>query len=220
MTIMPLIPSTQMRTDASLCGAGVGVVTVIQNHGLNITEQRFHGIIIWTPFGQGNPMQLERPHRLLGPPRFAGMCSVLIKGDPDGMVRVPAAYTPHELTDLCGTFPWQERPVGAPTVDLIEQKEIKLAPCLLLTSQDEPFGRCVSASPIGFDGNDLDVKEEQPALPGPMAPQQPKTAQNGVTLGISAEQFALDPPKKQPPFLSIRRRCSRLIVLTKRCCSR
>lgn len=158
-------------------------------------------------------MQLERPHRLLGLPRFAGMCPVLIQGDPDVVARIPAAHTPHELTDLYGAFAGEERPVGTPTVDLIEEEEIELAPRLLLTGQHELFGRRVSAAPIGFDGNDLDVKKEQPAVPGPMAPQQPETTQNRATLGISAQQFALDPTKMPPPFLSTRRRCSRLMVL-------
>lgn len=180
----------------------------------------FHWMVIWTPFGQGNPMQLERPHRLLDLPRFAGMRPVLIEGDPDVVARIPAAHTPHELTDLCGAFAWEERPVCAPTVDLIEEEERALAPCLLLTSQHEPFGRRVSAPPRGFDGNDWDGKEQQPALPWPMAPQQPNTAQNRATLGISAEQFALDPTTMQPPFLSTRRRCSRLMVLRRRCWSR
>jgi hypothetical protein len=53
-------------------------------------------------------------------------------------------------------------------------------------------------------------------LPGPMAPQQPDTAQNGATLGISADQFARDATKSQPPFLRTRRRCSRLMVLRRR----
>lgn len=39
MTIMPPIPSTQMRTDALLSGSRVGIVPVIQNHRLNITEK-------------------------------------------------------------------------------------------------------------------------------------------------------------------------------------
>ena len=106
MTIMPPIPSTQMRTDTSLSGAGVGIVTVIQNHRLNIAEDGFYWIVIRTPFGQRNPMQLQRPHRLLGLPRFAGMRPVLIEGDPDIAARIPAAHTPHELTDLVGAFAW------------------------------------------------------------------------------------------------------------------
>jgi hypothetical protein len=134
MTIMPPIPSTQMGTDSSLRCAGVGIVTVIQNHRLNIAEDGFDWIVIRTPFGQRNPMQPQRPHRLLGLPRFAGMRPVLIESNPDVVARIPAAHTPHELTDLVGAFAWQERPVGTPTVDLIEKEEIELSPCLLLTS--------------------------------------------------------------------------------------
>lgn len=133
MTIMPPIPSTQMRTDTSLSCASIGIVTVIQNPRLNIAEDGFYWIVIWTPFRQRNPMQLQCPHRLLGLPRFAGMRPVLIESDPDVVARIPAAHTPHELTDLVGAFAWQERPVGSPTVDLIEEKEIELSPCLLLT---------------------------------------------------------------------------------------
>jgi hypothetical protein len=62
------------------------------------------------------------------------MRPVLIESDPDVVARIPAAHTPHELTDLGGAFAWQECPVCSPTVDLIEKKEIELAPGLLLTS--------------------------------------------------------------------------------------
>jgi hypothetical protein len=67
------------------------------------------------------------------------MCPVLIESNPDVVTRIPAAHPPHELTDLGGTFAWQERPVGAPIVDLIEEEEIELAPCLLLTSSHAVF---------------------------------------------------------------------------------
>lgn len=213
MTVMPPIPSTPMRTDTSLRGAGVGIVTVIHNHRLHIAENGFYWIVIRTPLRQRNPRQPQRPHRLLGLPRFAGMRPVLRESDPDLVARIPAAHTPHALTDLVGAFAWQERPVGSPTVDLIEEKEIELSPCLLLTSSHEAFGRRLTAPPIRFDGHDLDVKEQQPGLLWPMAPQQPDTAQNGATLGIRAEQFALDPPQVQPPFVRTRRRCSRRMVL-------
>src|SRR5262245_53053704 len=51
------VPIPQVGTDASLRRLGVRVIAVIQNHLLHVTEDRFHGVVVRAPFGQGDPVQ-------------------------------------------------------------------------------------------------------------------------------------------------------------------
>jgi hypothetical protein len=53
-TVTPL----KMLPDSPLRCLDIGIITVIQDHQLDITENRFHRIIIGTAFGQRDPMQL------------------------------------------------------------------------------------------------------------------------------------------------------------------
>ena len=191
-TITSPIAPTQMRTDAALGRAGIGIVTIIQNHRLDITEKGFHRIVIRATLGQRNPMQLQRTHRPTGLTRFTWMRPILIEGYPHVVGRIPTAYLLHELAHCVGAFAWHERPVGSPTVDLIEEKEVELSPSLLLPSQYELFGRGIASTTIGFDRDDFGVKEQQLSLRWSMAPEHAQTAQNRTALGIVADQFALD----------------------------
>lgn len=190
--IMSPIAPTQMRTDASLGRADIGIITVIQNHQLDITEESFHRIVIRAAFGQRNPVQLQGAHGPTALPRFTRMRPILIEGEPHVVSGIPAAYLLHELTHLVRAFAWHERPVGSPTVDLIEEEEIELSSGLLVPSQDELCGCRIASTAIGFDRNDFDVKEQQPPLRWPMPPEQAQAAQNRAALGIIAEEFALD----------------------------
>jgi hypothetical protein len=45
-----------MATDAPLCRFDIGVIAVVQDHQLDITEDRLDRIIIGTAFRQSNPM--------------------------------------------------------------------------------------------------------------------------------------------------------------------
>ena len=191
-TITSPIAPTQMRTDASLGRASIGIVTVVQNHQLDITEEGFHRIVIRTAFGQRHPVQLQCAHCLTGLARFTWMRPLLIKGDPHVVRRIPAAHLFHELTYLGGAFAWHERPVGSPAVDRIEEQERALPSGRLLASQHELLCRRLSSATIGFHSDDLDVKDQQDTLPGPMPPEHAQAAQNRAALRIVAAEFALD----------------------------
>ncbi len=47
----------EMTTDTPLCGLGIGVITGVQDHQLNITENRLDRVIIGTAFWQRDPME-------------------------------------------------------------------------------------------------------------------------------------------------------------------
>lgn len=145
------------------------------------------------------------------------MRSILIKGDPYRLVRIPPSHLLHELTDRVGAFARQECPAGPPAVNFIEEDKIDLPPGLVLARQHQPFCRRRASSTVGFDSNDLDIKEPQHAVPWPMTPAPAEAAQNRAALGIVTDQLALAPAKAQPPFLSNRRRCSRLTGGRTRC---
>jgi hypothetical protein len=53
----------KMSTDASLRGFDIGVITVVQDHQLKITEDRLDRMIIRTAFGQRDPMQFQLSHQ-------------------------------------------------------------------------------------------------------------------------------------------------------------
>lgn len=96
---------------------------------------------------------------------------------------------------------------------VVTEKEIKEAARLLLFRQDQPLRTRPTATAVSFDGDGLDIEKQQHAAPGQMPPDAAQAAQNGEPLWVIADNLALDPLKVQPPFLSRRRRCSRLISL-------
>ncbi len=50
ITVMPAITPAQVGTDPLLRGFGVSIITIVQDHELDVTEERLHGVIIWTAF--------------------------------------------------------------------------------------------------------------------------------------------------------------------------
>jgi hypothetical protein len=48
-------------------------------------------------------------------------------------------------------------------------------------------------------------------------PNRPDSPEDGQPLRVGADELALDAPQGDPPFSSTRRRCSRLMALTRRC---
>jgi hypothetical protein len=62
-----------MATNALLRRFDLGVIAVVQDHPLNITEDRLDRMIIGTAFRQSNPMQFQLPHRAAGLVRLAGV---------------------------------------------------------------------------------------------------------------------------------------------------
>lgn len=56
------VDGLKVSTDAPLRGLDIVIITVIEDHELNITKHIFNRIVIRTAFGQSNPMQLQLSH--------------------------------------------------------------------------------------------------------------------------------------------------------------
>ncbi len=56
------ITSLEIPADALLSRFDIGIITVIQDHQLNITEDVLHRVIIGTALWQRDPMQLQLAH--------------------------------------------------------------------------------------------------------------------------------------------------------------
>ena len=52
------IPPTQMPTDAVWGRSGIGIVTIIQHHQLDVAKDGFDRLVIGTPLRQRNPVHL------------------------------------------------------------------------------------------------------------------------------------------------------------------
>lgn len=199
---MAAVTPAQMYTDAVLCGFGLWVIAVIENHELNVAEDVFHGIVVGTAFGEADPVQLEFAHHAAGPPGFTRMGRVLIQHHPQRHVGIPAPHLPHKLTDVLRTFAWQKHPMHLAIERVIAGEEIEPPARFLVARQDEAFGRRVAAATIGFDGDGFDIEKQQ----APMSWQMPKNpanpGQNGGPLRVLANKFALDPAKANIVFLA------------------
>lgn len=114
-----------MSTDPTLCGFRIWIIAALKDTALNVTEQCFYWIIVRTPFRQTDPVQLQFAHRAACLAAFAGMRAILIQGDPDFLIRIPAAHAAHKLADILRTFPRQESPMNAPAAQVIAQEEIE-----------------------------------------------------------------------------------------------
>jgi hypothetical protein len=62
------IATTKMGANSMLGTFGIWVITVIQDHELNITEDRFHRIVIRATFGQADPVKVKITHHLTSKP--------------------------------------------------------------------------------------------------------------------------------------------------------
>ncbi len=220
MSVASPVASWQMCADAFLGSLNISIVSVVQNHHLHITKECFHGIIVRTSLGQTNPVQLQLSHHSPRNPRLTRMRSVLIQGNPHHLLRIPPAHLAQETTDILRTLARQVRPAGACAAHIVEGKQIELSASLLWARQYQALGRSIAESPVGFDEDWFDIEEQQHSLARKMAPNQANSAQNGPPAGIIAYDLAPDSTKVEAPFLSGRRRCSRLMTLTTQCLPR
>src|SRR5262249_8965962 len=69
---------------------------------------------------------------------------------------------------------------------------------------------------VGPDRHHLDIEEQQGGPARPVPPDRPQPPQDRGPLRVGATEFPLDAAKVDPPFWSTRRRCSRLMALTRR----
>ena len=112
----------QMLTDAPLCGFDIRIITVIQDHQLNVAEDILDRIIIGTAFGQRNPMQFQLPHQATGLARLARMGRVPVQDNPNRLVRIPASDLLHEVTNLFRALLLIAGPSSPSAGDLIGHK--------------------------------------------------------------------------------------------------
>ena len=161
-------------------------------------------------------MQLEFPHQPARLPAFARVGAVLVQHHPDRLPGVPAAQPPQESADIRRPFAREEGPPAAAPVELVEQKQVELAPRLLAAGQDQAAGAGVTPTAVGPDRHHLDIEEQQGGPARPVPPDRPQPPQDRGPLRVGAMEFPLDAAKVDPPFWSTRRRCSRLMALTRR----
>ncbi len=214
------VPGPQMPANAALGGRGVRVVAVIQNPLLDIAEKVLHRIIVRTPLGQGGPTQVQRPHQPSRCLRLARVRGIAVEGHADRLPRIPTPHPPQELADELRSFARKEGPARLAVVHLIKCEQVKASARLLVAGQDQALLPRVPPPPIRLDRDRLDVEEYEDPAPGALAPLLPQAAEDGGPLGVVAQQFAADAPQAEPPFLSTRRKCSRLIAGTRRWRSR
>ena len=98
------------------------------------------------------------------------MRSILIEEDPHRLVGIPSTEALHEPTDVLRIFGGHKSPTDSAGIDFIERKQIEFAFRLLRLRQDEPFFPCIASPPIGFDGDDFDIKKQQQPLARSMPP--------------------------------------------------
>src|SRR5262245_33881336 len=80
------IATTKMGANSMLSRFGICIIAAIQDHELDVTEDRFHRVVVRATFGQADPMEVKITHHLTSKPRFARMGTVLIQDDPQGNV--------------------------------------------------------------------------------------------------------------------------------------
>jgi hypothetical protein len=88
----------------------------------------------------------------------------VIESNPHGLLGIPTANLPHETADLSRAFVVVEGPASAAGIDFIDHKQIEPASRFLRPFQDQPLGRRIAPSSIGFDRNGLLIEEQQYAV--------------------------------------------------------
>ena len=112
----------EVLADAPLCRFDIRIITVIQDHQLNVAEDILGRIIIGTAFGQRNPVQFQLPHQATRLTRLARMRRVSIQDNPNRLVGVPVPNLPHEVTHLCGALMLIKSPSSPSARDLISHE--------------------------------------------------------------------------------------------------
>src|SRR5262249_57160272 len=113
-------------------------------------------------------------------------------------------------------LPGKARRPAAPRVNLEEKNGVDLPRRLGGGGQAKGAGAGVTPTAVGPDRHHLDIEEEQGGTARPVPPDRPQPPQDRGPLRVGATEFPLDAAKVDPPFWSTRRRCSRLMALTRR----
>jgi hypothetical protein len=217
--ILAPVSPPQVGADAPPRDPRLRVITQVQDARLDVAQDRLHGVVVGTALGQGHPAQLQLPHQPPRLPALARVGPVLVQHHPDDPPAVPAAHPPQEPADVRRPLAGEEGPPAAAPVGLVEHEQVELAPRLLAAGQRQASRAGVAPPAVGADGDDFDVEEQQGTAAGQSPPNSPEAPQDRGPLRVGAAQLPLDPPEVDPPFSRSRRRCSRLMALTRRCLS-
>lgn len=111
-----------MRADPSLRCPDIRVITHVEDHLLDVTEDRLDRVIVGTGLRQTDPMQFQSSKDPFGLPRFAGVRRVLIERHPEFRLRIPEPDLAHELTNVARAFLGHKRPMDFTATHVIGQQ--------------------------------------------------------------------------------------------------
>ena len=121
LAIRPSVAAAEMGADAMPGRSGIRIITVVQNHQLDVAVDGLDWVIIRTSLGQADPMQSELPNHPAGLPRLARMRPILVQYDPYLLLQIPVPHPDHKPADLLGVLGLGESPSSPPAVGLVNE---------------------------------------------------------------------------------------------------
>ena len=85
---------------------------------------------------------------------------------------------------------------------IVDQEQIEVPARFLVSRQHQSLGGGVTSSAVGFDGNGLDVEEQQSPFARQMPENPADAGQDRRALRVLTDQLALNAPKAQTVFLA------------------
>ncbi len=110
--VLSPVAATPGPTDAPWRGVHLRIMAVVQDHQLDIAEDRLARIVIWAALGQRQPMQFQAAHRTACLDGLVRMRRVAIEHDPDLPIRVPPMELLHKATHMLGALAVVEGPTA------------------------------------------------------------------------------------------------------------
>ena len=209
------VAALQVSADPPPRDRWVGIRTGVQDLLLHIGEDVFHRIVIGITFGQARPANPQGTQLPACAPTLDRMRRISIHRQVQLPVAVAAADLLDEVADIPGTLARIEAPQPPSRVVLVGHEQVEQPMRLLPAREHQPF-LAVAAAAVGLDGDRLDIEKQQDSSPWPGLPQLPEPVEDTPAVGVLAPQLAGDAAESIPPFLSTRRRCSRLMRRTMR----
>lgn len=85
---------------------------------------------------------------------------------------------------------------------LITDKQVEVPVCFLVACEHQAFGRGITPPTISFHGNGFDIEKQELPTAGQMPENPADPSQNGRSLWVWAEQFALHSLEAETVFLT------------------
>ena len=116
------VAPSQMGADPSLRRLDIRVIAHVEDHLLDVTEDRLDRVVVGTGLQQTDPMQFQLAKDYFGLPRFSGVRTILIKRHLEFRLRIATPDLAHELTNVARAFPWHKRPMDFTAAHVISQQ--------------------------------------------------------------------------------------------------